>query len=477
MTQWILLAAALGGCSKIKDVAFVPGQIPGSGSVTFEGGKDGDATVKFGLADGELDQETPPAPAADGKVEVRGLKSGKSYQMVVVTDKGESEPIDVTIDPPASGVPAFTLNAWQPEKSCMDGGYVLFSYIGADKSGVAILDRDGNYVWSLGVDEPAQVGRVRPGRDGQSILYNTADAAKVDDIAQVIRVSYDGTVQSVTETLNGHHDFVERSDGRIAWLGYEFRDGIDPAGDDPDLGPVCVAADVIYESDEGLSDRAGATEIWNTWTDYPAGVYTIPPDSMVIQRDNDGNIIKIEPAFLKERGCYEFGHGNSLAYRDSDGGYLMNWRWLDVTMKIDGASGDLAWEWGGAFAELPGAADEAFEHGHFSDVWDGGMLMFDNRNRAELSRLVEYAFDDAGYQEVWSYESDKFENLLGDVRRIPIEGCDNLLVSWSGQGRMSEITRDGELVWDVGATAVGNVTSRVFFVPDLYDMSGVAYPD
>ena len=65
---------------------------------------------------------------------------------------------------------------------------------------------------------------------------------------------------------------------------------------------------------------------------------------------------------------------------------------------------------------------------------------------AELSRLVEYAFDDAGYQEVWSYESDKFENVLGDVRRIPIDGCDNLLVSWSGQGRISEITRDGELV-------------------------------
>jgi hypothetical protein len=113
------------------------------------------------------------------------------------------------------------------------------------------------------------------------------------------------------------------------------------------------------------------------------------------------------------------------------------------------------------------------------------MLYFDNRaakdedNNDLGSRLVEYSFDDDGYEQVWEYEEPtrSYENLLGDVQRMPIEGCDNVLVSWSGQGKLQEITREGEVVWEVASQTVGGITSRLFFVPDLYDLSGLGYPD
>ena len=79
------------------------------------------------------------------------------------------------------------------------------------------------------------------------------------------------------------------------------------------------------------------------------------------------------------------------------------------------------------------------------------------------------------YTPTWSEDAIQ-GRLLGDVRRIPVEGCDNLLISFSNQGRIVELTREGEVVWDV-TSGVNHVIARVTYLPDIYDFSGAAYPE
>jgi hypothetical protein len=610
MMLWIPSVLALMGCSKkVDDVQFVPGEIPGTGTVTFSTHKEGDAWVQFGEPESELTGRTASFPASNGSIPVRGLPSGKEVELEVVVDDGgkelHSKSIVQTIAPPDSQVPPLAINVWEPELACDPGGHVLFGFLGADTSGIAIIDRDGNYVWSYGSPDPQQqIARVRPGRDGQSLLWNYADVDKVEDIAHIVRTSFDGSERTETRTLSGHHDFVELPDGKLGFLSYEFRtmwappedegevvtvpaelgcifgehpwwsagedlsvkdsdkasielvlnfqdttgDGVPDVRDynmlvrgnedvvtsgsfeldttevpwtitltqaepeaatfqglievhhsmlklevvqtEPDLGlspptregglgsssggglspgdnvltfrrEVSVAADAIYEVAEGATETGGEYIVWSAFEDYPQGIYRLPEEGF-------------QCSFLPE--AFEFGHANSLGYVESTTSYFMMWRWLDTLLQIE-RDGSLTWQWGGPFSDLGGNEDDLFYHAHFSDVWDGGMLMFDNRTREENSRLVEYSFDSTSFSQAWELPSDKFETILGDVQRIPLEGCDNLLVSYSGQGRIAEITRDGTTVWEVGASAIGAVIGRVYFLPDLYDMSGVAYPD
>ncbi|MEZ4239430.1 MAG: hypothetical protein R3F59_25390 [Myxococcota bacterium] len=400
------------------------------------------------------------------------------YVVVVVDGDGEheSELQTSSVSPPVDSVFSFQQTVWSPDKACDSGGYVLLSYITADRSGVGIVDRTGRWMYSIDRPEEVQIARVRPGRDGKSLVFNINDAHHGDDVATIERVDLLGNPVSSTRTVQGHHDFVETSEGQFAWLGYDLRDVEAPPNTPPDdnpeiTGTVCMAADTVVTGPEGAQE-GDETVIWNTWEDYPPGVDQIPSDSIVCNRDG------CKPGFLTN-GCYEFGHANSLAHLNSEGAFYFNFRWLDATMKATDA-GDLEWVWGGEASDFVMDPATAFEGMHYSDVRPGKLLAFDNRNRAVGSRLVEYTFDDTSYEQVWQYEEPDgdYENLLGDVQRIPIEGCDNVLVSWSGQAKLQELTRDGEVVWEVVASgSVGQVTSRVTYLPGLYDLSGLGYPD
>lgn len=482
------LVASLVGCGgggKIKDVAFVAGGVVGTGTVTFTTKLEGKAHVEHSL-DGKEWLSTPAADAAKGKIEVRGLQVAQDVQIKVVveTDKKtvESEEITAEIDAPPTGTPAFTLNGYDPGGACMDGGYVLLSTIAPSKSGIGILNRDGKYVWAVAADSSkAQIGRVRPGRDGQSVLWNIADSAHIDDIAVVYRLNLDGSGKTETRTLNGHHDFVELPDGQtFAWPGYQFVDL-----DLPDLGttdPDPVVAEAVYEIAEGTADAEAATLVWDMLSDadWPYGIYNSGPEMEACPTVPDA-----PRGFIP--GYCEFGHVNSLAYLEEDDAYLVMFRWLDALVKVDRGTGKVLWVFGGDHDEFSGDDDTRFVHGHFSDAWHDGdgllhVLIVDNHDadpgeEDNDSRYTEFVLDESAktFERTWVFQSEKFELLLGDIRRIPIDGCDNLLISFSSQGRVVEMTRDGEIVWDIGLQ-LGNVTSRVQFLPDLYDLSGTAYP-
>jgi hypothetical protein len=488
----VVLVSVL-GCSGggVKDVAFEPYAIPGSGVVTFTTKKSGDAFVRFGTSEDALDQETPKVPADQGQVEVRGLVEGSKYFAEVVVADGSkewtSDPIELTVGQPPDGVPALTQAEWNADLACADGGYLMFSYIGAGKSGVAIVDRLGQYVWAVALDSPNQTSRARPSRDGKSILYNVADENKREDIATIVRQPFDGSDPTITRTLKGHHDFVELPSGDFAWPAYDIREmDVMPDGDDSIKvpgGSGCVAAEVLYEGPEGMTDADTPTTIWDTWDDYPAGIYTLPAES--------DTFVKFPCADAGYEGldnpvALEFQHANSLAYVDSEDAFYESWRWLDTFVKI-GHDGTMAWQWGG-LAGAPASdlvpangTDPSPEHAHFSDVWAGGMLIYNNGHREDGdvgTTLREYSIDEAAgtFAMDWTYDPQSYDDVLGDVRRMPIDGCDNRLVSFSKKARVVELTADGQIAWEVDG-GLGAIIGRVYWIPDLYDLSGLAYPE
>lgn len=468
---------ALAGCGGgVSDLSVVNGAVPGVAEVTFTSKKEGVARVFYSL-DGGPEQQTPDtASGTEHTVSVLGLKTGRSYTFrAEVEDAGgkiiDSSEVPFTMGPASQGMPAFSVEESNPELMCDPGGYFLFGFIGDSSSGVGILDRESEYVWTVYNEvEHVQVGRPRPGRDGRSILWNYADEERNDDLAAVVRLTMDGKTETVTRTLNGHHDFVELPDGKIGWLGYAFDEA-----HEFELGGMTVTApvavDTIHEVEEGSSDAAEASTIFDMFEDYPHPVY------------NTGNNFR-EGGFLP--GYREFSHGNSIAYLEHDDSYLIMLRWISALVKVDRATGEFVWQMGGLENEFddadnPGVDDNLFVEPHFSDAWADQLFVFDNGpkptpDEPSTSRLMRYTLDEDGrtYTNTWSYDTGGYENILGDVRRMG-PGCDNMLVSFSGQGRIAEITPDGQIAWSV-AGALGYVTTRVHYLPDLYDFSGTAYP-
>ena len=107
-----------------------------------------------------------------------------------------------------------------------------------------------------------------------------------------------------------------------------------------------------------------------------------------------------------------------------------------------------------------------------SQLWDGGMVVFDNGDHhdPQVSGVVEYAWDEASrtVEQVWRHTDPdgRFTSMMGDVRKLP---SGNYLVSWSALGTIEEITPDHEVVWRANA-GVGMVVGRVRWIEDLYSL-------
>lgn len=452
------------GDGAITDVTCTEGAVAGVAHVTWDADLTGSATVLYGLAEDDLSMATPEVDASTGNATLLGLPVVVSSYAQVVIGEDSSEVVECPGMIPPSGTPSFDLDAWNPELACEDGGYVLFSYLGQGKSGIGIVDREARYVWSIASDDPAvQYTRTRLGRDGASVLWNTNDADRNEDIATIERISMDGLTRTSTRTINGHHDFVELPDGAtFAWLSYVFQDlAVEGMPSYPDPDPI--AADAIYEGPEGLVDPTGATKVFDMFEDWPGGIYDSGPDMQ-----------DCVTGFIP--GYCEFSHGNSLGYVDGQDAYYGGFRWMDSTAKI-GRQGDVLWILGGRDNQFAIDPEDLAIHSHFSDVWDGGMLLMDNHDPGP-SRLLEYTIADSALTAdvVWEHPRGDFETILGDVRRIPVDGCDNVLISWSSDGEIEELTRDGQTVWKV-AFSLGQITSRVQYLSSLYDFAAQAHPE
>jgi len=113
----------------------------------------------------------------------------------------------------------------------------------------------------------------------------------------------------------------------------------------------------------------------------------------------------------------------------------------------------LVWEWGPGELRMP----------HHPTLLDNGnILIFDNGWEREYSRLVE--LNPITKKIVWEYKSDPpqdfFSMKRGANQRLP---NGNTLITESDNGRVFEITPEGEKVWEFYSTIVKERTRKAIY--------------
>ena len=424
---------------------------------------DGTMYIEYGLD--ALDDRTPERTVVSGEaleIPLLGLKGEQTYKARVVLneDSGEAHSSGTaTVDTPSlpDDLPTFEVEVAGAEGRCSGEGFVsvgMMSFSPGKSSWALILDRDGDVVWAR-PETQATIMRLRPALDGAHMLWSIADVSRSEDNGWLVRESMSTGERSLTRLENHHHDFVQRPDGTIAWLSYDFAE-LDYDGDG-DLDDV--ASDLILEDVEGAQSNEDAVAVFNMFDDYEHGVW-----------DNGSNEAN---AFIP--GYYDFSHGNSLMLSEDGEHYYIGFRWLDAIIKVERSSGEVLWQLGGDYDEFDLADDDRFSHTHMSELWDGGALIFDNADETgRVSGAVEYAFDEDAktVEKVWEYRNPDgdFTSILGDAARVDPEGCNDVLIAWSTRGRLQQLDRDYNTTWEIQTNLTGVVTGRVAVFDDIYTL-------
>jgi hypothetical protein len=151
----------------------------------------------------------------------------------------------------------------------------------------------------------------------------------------------------------------------------------------------------------------------------------------------------------------DFMHMNSIEYVDRDlgglatrGTFLICSRDLGLIAFVDLTGQRVVWSWGEGVLDGP--------H-HPSVLPNGHLMIFDNGAERGWSRIVE--LDPATSTIVWEYRGSPpeafFSKSRGGARALP---NGNVLITESNRGRVFEVTRAGEIVWE-------------YYNPDLIESS------
>jgi hypothetical protein len=299
--------------------------------------------------------------------------------------------------PNASGV-----TIYKPEKSYP--GYNLFDQ--ASRNEFWLMDMDGGIVhnWSIGGGKKWQYGWLLP---NGSILG-------VDN-KRMFQLDWDSNVIWIVGK-NFHHDISVSDDGSIYSL-TRARRAVGIQGKN-----ITIVDDRIV-----ILDMRG--EVIKELSVYDLFSDRIDPERLNLTGMNSG-------------GVFDLFHTNTIEVLNRDTGYahkgdvIVSLRHMSLIAIIDVGMGRVVWSWG------PGELD--FQHKP-TLLDNDNILIFDNGYSRNYSRIVEV--NPGTKRIVWEYKDDErfYSNSRGSVQQLP---NGNILVSESNRGRLFEITRGGEIVWE-----------------------------
>jgi hypothetical protein len=315
-------------------------------------------------------------------------------------------------------------------------GYTV--YVSADFPGAFLVDMDGHIIHRWQERGANQWTRAWVYPDG-GILGISAYPARLMRLDRESNViwEYGG------EDLRAHHDVVVSKDGTIYVLMRAPRvmDWFRPIPMLDDM--VC-----ILEPDGALVREVRCISIPTAFyeSDFASWV-TSPQFAMKTSDPFHTNSVEVLDGTVP---LPEFRAGN----------ILVSVRHLDCLAVIDPDSSKVVW-----------ANRGRWQRQHEARVTpEGTIMIFDNRKRDGQSRVVEYdAVDD---EIVWSYTApDFFSRGTGAEQLLP---NDNVLITESEKGRVFEITREGDVVWEYwnpsrlgGGDTIVRIT-RAFRLPAAY---------
>lgn len=314
-------------------------------------------------------------------------------------------------------------SSWEPERA--NGGLTITTIAGA-LSGILVVDSEGRPVWWLAGRTGEAIVQARVSADGHDVLYHSV-IGDDERTAQIIRHPFSGGDPVATPAAFSHHDFLEGPEGGFAFLQHDPRP----------VDGIYVIGDAIAEVDaDGVTTRT----VWSIWDDHDPGA------------DLEGT---------NGQPFYDWTHSNGLAWDADTQSYLVSSRNLDAVFSVSRVTGATAWQLGGAEGDFTLTDGDGFAQQHSPFPVPGGLLLYDNGYADGLearSEVAEFSLDLDGraYVPTWTYrDGTSFSVQRGTAERLP---NGNTLVGTGSAGRISEVTPEGEVVWQA-ETGLGSAFS------------------
>lgn len=292
-------------------------------------------------------------------------------------------------------------------------GYTLYS---SRQTEVAnLIDMEGNIVhrWSYPQGYTWHYAELLPNGHLGAIIKEEEN--KVDGM--LIELDWENNLVRRMD-VPAHHDFQWMENGNYMILCREY-----------------VSNEAVHSDD--------------TKSDYYVEI--TPDDKVVWEWHTDEHALKLK-SFVdvqfprKERdwahtNTVEVLPDNPLAKKDSrfrKGNVIFSMRNVDTIGVIDKETGEVVWAWG------PGVLDKQ----HMPTMLENGnILVYDNGTARKYTRILEIA--PANGEIVWEYRADPpksfFSPTRGSNQRLP---NGNTFIAESDSGRLFEVTREGEIVWE-----------------------------
>jgi hypothetical protein len=250
----------------------------------------------------------------------------------------------------------------------------------------------------------------------------------------LVRFDWDSNVVWETDLL-AHHDLSVGEAGRI----YALRKNKDFEPVPEGVMPIILEGIAVLDSSGTVEREFDINPL------FPEAAPEPTIEAVEIFAQANPEVVKGKD---KDKGdlFLDTLHSNSILAlpRDveglgSQGDLLVSMRRIDTIAVIDPSGKRVLWSWG------PG--DLRRQH-HPTLLDNGNLLIFDNGAPDRLwTRIIEYS--PTQDEIVWQYKADPPEdfycNSRGSAQMLP---NGNVLVTDSASGRVFEITRAGEVVWE-----------------------------
>lgn len=427
--------------------------IPNAVVASFDSEVEGIAYIEWSVDSRELRTTRPQPVSAGGHFEalVIGPPSGEraTFRAVVETPSGErlvsgSETLTIPYEP--ADLPNVSAVGSLPGEL---PGHIFTSLITPQTTQLVVLNEDGRPVWFVKLPSNELVTASALALDGSGVLAMTTDMSLTAPQNVILHYGWDGRLIRRMILPDGHHDFVELPDGRIAWIQLE-------------AGPITVSGESIDVAEDALRVSS-----WAETADVSG-----PPLFSFLRDWSAPEIVcdhQRHTLFYQGRELLDWTHANSLDYDAKNDVFMLLTHHIDQAFVISAKDGALVNEIG--FDEGDPLVDEGepWSHAHSSTMSADQLLLFDNglHYTPPRSRVVSYDVDpETGAltetQVLWEAE-DRLVFALGDVKRLP---GDELLTSWSTLGRLTRTDASGEELWAL-ETSVGAGTGRVEWLAEL----------
>lgn len=339
---------------------------------------------------------------------VLGLLADTDYDLFVEEEDGVSgEAVAFTTGPLPVALPR-----WSTTGSPGWEGFSVTSLMGESQWAV-VVDEAGNPVWFVEIPTEDRLVRVRARRDGRGVWGVPATRTDKSDPSELIGLDWNGAEIERHELAEFSHDFLELSDGTIATLNYEARE----------VDGTEVIGNTITEVD---LESGHAVDVFSTFDLWQPNLETLPGDG-------------------------EWTGGNALDFDEGQGTYMAGFRQLGALVEVDRATGEVGRQLGGPSSDFAFPKIEDALRLQHQFQWSGdSVLVFDNRESSEDSRVIDYFLADGLATPAWTYVSDPplWVFALGDVDRAE-DGA--ILIDWAAAGMLEEVSPDGESRWKLEA--------------------------